>query len=179
MTGGTTGAMTLNAIIFETIPYLTKKYTVVHQTGDLSFSRARTLYRILPQEKKIRYSIHSYLDVRELSWVFHHASLVVGRSGANTIGEMAALGKVGLYIPLPWSAESEQQQNAQILVRAGSAVSLDQQTLTPAKFIETIDVLFKHNAEYQEKAEEFARVIPRDGSVRIVEEIESILSRTT
>ena len=57
--------------------------------------------------------------------------MVIGRSGANTTMELAALGRVALLIPLPWSAGNEQLLQAKWLAAHGGAVVLEQSALTP------------------------------------------------
>lgn len=49
------------------------------------------------------------------------ADIVVGRSGANTVIEVAALGKSAIFIPLPWASGDEQYKNADVLRRNGGA----------------------------------------------------------
>ncbi|MGI4895818.1 MAG: UDP-N-acetylglucosamine--N-acetylmuramyl-(pentapeptide) pyrophosphoryl-undecaprenol N-acetylglucosamine transferase, partial [Janthinobacterium lividum] len=49
------------------------------------------------------------------------ADLVVGRSGAGTVSELAALGLPGVYVPLP-IGNGEQRRNAESVVAAGGGV---------------------------------------------------------
>ena len=55
----------------------------------------------------------------ELPDLYALASLVVGRAGAGTVAELAALGKPALLIPLPGASADEQTRNASLLPRPG------------------------------------------------------------
>lgn len=178
VTGGGTGAQSLNRLLFHVLPALLKRYTIIHQVGDTSLSEAHKIRATLPSEYQDRYIVQSYISVSTLSWVLAHAALVVGRSGANIVMELAALGKVALFVPLPWSAGGEQQENAAWLARHGGAVALIQRELTPQLLKETIEAISKNPESLQKRADAFAGQIPRDGTVRFVRQIEHILLTT-
>jgi UDP-N-acetylglucosamine--N-acetylmuramyl-(pentapeptide) pyrophosphoryl-undecaprenol N-acetylglucosamine transferase len=178
VTGGGTGAQSLNRLLFPVLPSLLKRYTIVHQTGEISFVEAQKIRESLPGNYKNRYIARSYIPTPTLSWILAHASLVVGRSGANTVMELAALGKVAILVPLPWSAGGEQQENAAWLVRNGGAIILTQRELTPKGFEQTIEAASGNLAPLQKRADAFAMHIPRDGTRRLIREIEHILPAT-
>ncbi|MCX6792244.1 MAG: UDP-N-acetylglucosamine--N-acetylmuramyl-(pentapeptide) pyrophosphoryl-undecaprenol N-acetylglucosamine transferase [Candidatus Gottesmanbacteria bacterium] len=178
VTGGGTGARSLNRLLFPVLPSLLAHYTIIHQVGDTSLSEAQKIYAVLPNEYKDRYIVESYLSTPTLSWVLSHASLVLGRSGANTVMELAALGKAALFVPLPWSAGGEQQENAAWLVSHGGAVVLTQRTLTPQLLKREIEATWANITILQQRASAFAVKIPRDGTRRLLREIEHALSAT-
>jgi len=171
VTGGGTGAQSLNRLLFPILPELLKKYTIVHQVGDASLVEAQIIHNE-------RYIVASYFSLTTVSWIFAHAALVIGRSGANTVMELAALGKVALLVPLPWSGGGEQQENAAWLVQNGGAVVLKQAELTPQILEHTIKATWANLASFQQRADACAQHIPRDGTKRLVREIEHILRPT-
>lgn len=175
ITGGSTGAVSLNNLVFPIVKQLTKNYTVVHQTGDESLHRAKELRTRLPSVLQKRYSVHRYIDASMVSWVLHRASLVIGRSGANTVVELAVLGKVAIFIPLPWSGEGEQEANAQWLSKHGGAVVLGQSTATPESLRAAINTLFASLDAHHARAEHFSKMLPRNGASRVVDELATIL----
>ncbi|MFZ5844869.1 MAG: UDP-N-acetylglucosamine--N-acetylmuramyl-(pentapeptide) pyrophosphoryl-undecaprenol N-acetylglucosamine transferase [Patescibacteria group bacterium] len=175
--GGTTGASSLNELVYPGLAGLTTKYMVVHQTGRLSYERALSFRQKLSQAQQEHYLPVPYLDTLEHAWVLSRAALVVGRSGANSVGEIAATGKVAVFIPLPWSAGGEQQKNARYLVDRGSAVMLNQQKLDPLALVATIEETFSHLSQYQKRAEEIAREFPRDGARLFVKEIIAVVTK--
>ncbi len=175
--GGATGSEFINECVFSILSDLTKRYTVIHQTGYSSYNAAQEKASLLPSDQKSRYHPFGYLDVSDLAWAYQHAKLYIGRSGGNTVGELAALGNAAIFIPLPWSAKKEQYKNAKELVDAGSAVILDQKDIaSPAILFEKIKEFFLQYETYQKHAQKFAKTVPRNGALLMVNEIQKILA---
>ena len=59
------------------------------------------------------------------------AHLVVSRSGASTVAELAAIGRPAILGPLPHALDQDQQANAAVLEKAGGAIALRQDDFTP------------------------------------------------
>lgn len=176
ITGGGTGAQSLNRIVYPVLSSLLHTYTIIHQVGDTSLVEAQKIRTALRDEYKRRYIVLPYIPIPELSWVLSHASLVVGRSGANTVAELAVLGKVSLLVPLPWSGGGEQQENADWLARYGGAVVVPQSSLTPLRLRKEIEAVWAQMPELQQRASGFAVTVPRDGTRRMLREIENVLT---
>jgi UDP-N-acetylglucosamine--N-acetylmuramyl-(pentapeptide) pyrophosphoryl-undecaprenol N-acetylglucosamine transferase len=66
---------------------------------------------------------------------FGAASLVLCRSGASTVAELAAAQKPSLLIPFPLAADDHQRCNAEVLVQAEAAVMLIEAQLTPQRLL--------------------------------------------
>lgn len=167
ITGGSTGAHSLNALIFPIVFELVKTYTVIHQVGSGDISKA-------PLHG--RYVVAEYFDVSDVAWIYNHASLVIGRAGANTVAEVAALGVPALFIPLPWAAGDEQKKNATKLASAGMAVVLDQKTLTGDSLLTYIRDMMRTIHPYKKAAEVVAKLYPLDGTKKIVDVLQSMCS---
>jgi UDP-N-acetylglucosamine--N-acetylmuramyl-(pentapeptide) pyrophosphoryl-undecaprenol N-acetylglucosamine transferase len=67
--------------------------------------------------------------------------LVVARSGASTIAELAAIGRPSILVPLPHAIDQDQFANAGVLERAGGAVRLVQDAFTPERLATEIAAL--------------------------------------
>lgn len=176
ITGGSTGAQSLNKYIYGCLPSLVKDFTIIHQTGERSFGRANVMKHTLPDQLKRRYIIKPFFDVKDLAWIYAHAILIVGRAGANTVGEIAALGSVGLFIPLPWSGNAEQQQNAETLVQQGSSDVIAQGEVTSQKIEKEIRRMILHIARYRNNAMAHKKNIPLDAAGNIVAIIENSIT---
>lgn len=163
ITGGSQGALSLNEKILPAIHELTKSYTVIHQTGPISYKNAT------------RYIVERYISISKLSWILAHAMIVIGRSGANTTMELAALGKVAVLVPLPWSAENEQFLHATWLAHFGGAQVIAQDALTPEVLIRTIKKIREQFEQYHRRAENLSLQIPRDGAKRLAKEVYDLL----
>ncbi|OGG03778.1 hypothetical protein A2Z33_04805 [Candidatus Gottesmanbacteria bacterium RBG_16_52_11] len=138
ITGGTTGSDSINRLVYPIASRLAARYTVIHQVGRRWINEARRFRNTLRGDKRRRYLVFPYLDAQDHAYILFRMHFLVGRSGANTVYELGVTGKPALLIPLPWSAAGEQQANAGILVRQGSAKSLNQYQLTPEKLISEI-----------------------------------------
>jgi UDP-N-acetylglucosamine--N-acetylmuramyl-(pentapeptide) pyrophosphoryl-undecaprenol N-acetylglucosamine transferase len=62
-----------------------------------------------------------------------HSHLVVSRSGASTVAELAAIGRPAILVPLPHALDQDQLANAAVLEQAGGAIRIDQAAFTPEK----------------------------------------------
>jgi UDP-N-acetylglucosamine--N-acetylmuramyl-(pentapeptide) pyrophosphoryl-undecaprenol N-acetylglucosamine transferase len=58
------------------------------------------------------------------------AHLIVSRSGASTVAELAAIGRPSILVPLPGALDQDQLANANVLATAGGAIVLKQNAFT-------------------------------------------------
>jgi UDP-N-acetylglucosamine--N-acetylmuramyl-(pentapeptide) pyrophosphoryl-undecaprenol N-acetylglucosamine transferase len=72
---------------------------------------------------------------------FGRADLLVCRSGASTVAEIAAAGKPAIFVPFPAAADDHQNVNARALERVGAAVVVEESNLEAAYLVETIAAL--------------------------------------
>ena len=57
--------------------------------------------------------------------------LVVSRSGAGTVAELAAIGRPSILVPLPGALDQDQFANAGVLAKADAAIRIAQHDFTP------------------------------------------------
>ena len=133
ITGGNQGARDINRYIVNNLEKLTKKYQLIHQTGDArdreDYNLALQAKKSLPKTLRKNYSPKTWLADKEVAWLMQSADLVVGRSGANTIAELLVNETNSLLIPLPFSAKGEQYANAQKAVQMGFGAILEEKDL--------------------------------------------------
>jgi len=67
--------------------------------------------------------------------------IVVARSGASTVAELAAIGRPAILVPLPHALDQDQSANAGVLERAGGAMRLRQDDFTPDRLAAEITAL--------------------------------------
>ncbi|MDO8451478.1 MAG: UDP-N-acetylglucosamine--N-acetylmuramyl-(pentapeptide) pyrophosphoryl-undecaprenol N-acetylglucosamine transferase [bacterium] len=176
ITGGTTGSVSLNRLIFPLIPAFVSRFFIVHQVGEPSLSDAQSVRAGLSKKLATHYHFASYFSVDDHSWSLNRAALVIGRSGANTVGEIAACGKIALFIPLPWAGGNEQYHNAKFLKDAGSAKILLQDTCTKETIRQAIDDLLENARDYRAHAAEIQKRWPNDGAERVVRALDEAFS---
>jgi len=141
ITGGALGAQAINEAVAAILPELLAHYQVVHSRGTqpvaptLDDLRARVA--ALPAATRARYVVREFIGP-ELPHVYALATIVVGRAGAGTVAELAALGKPAILIPLLGTGGDEQTKNARLLADAGGARLLPETDLTPERLLAAI-----------------------------------------
>jgi len=115
-------------------------WTIIHQTGEVSFDRANEYKKNLG-EKGDRYIIQPFFDISDLSWIYAHAEIILGRSGANTVAELSALHKKAIFVPLPWAGGDEQKMNADRYALTGNAMVIEQKHVSEQSLNQAIETL--------------------------------------
>lgn len=169
VTGGSRGASVINETIFSALKELVDKYKVIHQTGAIDYEKARRLQDNLPSSTRSSYEPISLIHPLEISKVYGKADLVIGRSGANTVSEIAAINRPAIFIPIPWARYDEQRKNAQLAVREGFAVLLEQGELTPDKLVKEIERVVVNWDRMAKPRPESEFNIDRDAASNLVE----------
>lgn len=179
VTGGNQGSHVINLVVESVLPRLVKIANVFHQCGHLQaggdFARLQKTRKKLPSNLKKRYHVKKYLTGEEMGTLLNKADLVVCRAGANTLTEIAVLGKPALFIPLPWLYQDEQTKNAQMLVDAGIAEILPQKDLSKKKLYQSINALVQNKNRYEKNAPAAKKLVKLEAAKKIVDEIEAIV----
>ncbi|HEX2282399.1 MAG TPA: undecaprenyldiphospho-muramoylpentapeptide beta-N-acetylglucosaminyltransferase [Thermomicrobiales bacterium] len=177
VTGGARGASPINQRIAALLPGILERVQIVHQTGPLDANpdSANLAQRreLLPEAVRHRYSVVEFIG-DELPDVYAAADLVVGRSGAGTIAELAYVGLPAILIPLPGARGDEQSLNAQVLGDAGAAVVIEQPNATPQRLRAEILALLD-DPERRMRMADAARSIARpDAAARLADALLSL-----
>jgi len=171
ITGGNQGFHLLNEIVNKVLPKLLQKTNLFHQCGHLDatgdFEKLEIAKQRLPVRLRGRYHVKKYLTTQEMGTFLNYADLIVCRAGANTITELAVLGKPALLIPIPYA--SEQIQNAQMLANAGIAQILPQNELSPESLVSSINKMLESIAFYQDNAAKAKKLVDLSASKKIVD----------
>lgn len=167
ITGGSLGAHSVNLHIENILERLLAKYYVIHQVGNISeFSDFERLSKISNQN----YLVKEHFFENELADIFSKCSLVVSRSGANTVFELIALRKPSVLIPLPWSANGEQQAQANLLNKFGTAEIFDQNENSDKLYF-LIEEAMNNLDKYKTGFTELSTIYKKDAANKIVSEI--------
>lgn len=143
--GGSQGAEKINDFILLVLNKLLKDFEIIHVTGTQNFNSISAESKVVIDENLNRY-YHpvGFLDEEKLKHAYRAADIVISRSGAGSIFEIAAIGKPSVLIPLPSAAGNHQSKNAYAYAENGAAMVIEQENLTPNFFIENIELLFIH-----------------------------------
>ena len=96
---------------------------------------------------------------------FEHADLVVCRSGASTVAELAAAGKPSILVPFPFAADNHQLRNAEAFTKAEAARLVVDEELTGQRLCDEITALAADPARLARMGEQ-ARRFARPGAAR-------------
>ncbi len=145
VTGGALGAQSINRAVEAILPDLLQTCRVIHQCGRQDGERMAAVRASLPESLQRRYHVVPFVG-DEIADIFALADLVVGRSGAGTVTEVAAVGKPALFIPLVPTGGDEQTRNARRSVEAGAAVLLPSKELDGPRLLSEIRALLSDPA---------------------------------
>jgi len=145
--GGSRGAQRLNEALPEALRLRTgtAAVSVLHQAGQGRGEPTRQRYEAAAAEPRAAAIAADRIDVRDfiedMAVAYRDADLVICRSGAMTVTELAARGRAALLVPYPHAVDDHQSANARWLSEAGAAELIPQARLTGALLAEWIDRL--------------------------------------
>jgi len=172
ITGGARGSSPINERIERALPLLLPSMQVIHATGPTvangDYTRLRVVREQLPDEWRARYALVETLG-DELRDVYALAALVVGRSGAGTVAELAALGKPSILIPLPGTGGDEATRNARVLADANAALLLPQSEATPELLASHIIALLNDHARRARMSDAARALAPTNAAEKIAD----------
>ena len=131
------------ADLLEAVPGL----TILHQSGARHAETTQAAYRdsaelMLGGGKFPRFSTICRGELQA-------ADLVLARSGASTVAELAAAGKPALLVPFPQAADDHQRKNADVMALGGAARMLIQAEMSDEILLTTLVGLLRDGAELE------------------------------
>jgi UDP-N-acetylglucosamine--N-acetylmuramyl-(pentapeptide) pyrophosphoryl-undecaprenol N-acetylglucosamine transferase len=175
VTGGKQGSHLINETVRGSLSQFLENYNLIHQSGSSTrfqdYQKLSILKDQLPKKLQDRYILQEYFGLDEIGAVYAAAALVVGRAGANTVTELAALGKPAILIPIPWVSRREQFRNAQILAETGAAVVLEEEGLSSRVLRQSLEDIFANLRDYQKGTVAARRLINPVAASQIAAEI--------
>jgi len=171
--GGSQGARAINQAMIRALPELMKRMPglrVIHQTGEREYNEVQAAYA----QVGIPAEISKFID--DMPGFFARADLVLCRSGASTVAEIAAAGKPAIFVPFPLAADDHQRRNVEALERAQAAVVLEETRLDEVWLVDTICALldFPGRLELMGKA---ARAMAHPDAAKDIAELAAKLAR--
>ena len=124
--GGSQGALALNKVVPAAVALLPAdaEVEIWHQSGAATLEAALDAYG----KQQVTARVDAFID--DMNEAYAWADMVVCRSGALTVSELAAAGLGAVLVPYPSAVDDHQTLNAQFLVDAGAAVLIQQKNLT-------------------------------------------------
>jgi UDP-N-acetylglucosamine--N-acetylmuramyl-(pentapeptide) pyrophosphoryl-undecaprenol N-acetylglucosamine transferase len=137
--GGSQGASILSEIVPDGLamlpPSLKRRLQVTQQCRAEDIEQVRERYA----RHGIPADLHTYMtDIPERLMYTH---MMIARSGASTLAELAAAGRPAILVPLPSAMDDHQTANCAELVEAGGARMITQDKFTPVELAKQIQKL--------------------------------------
>ena len=165
--GGSLGAAAINDIVPKGLALIPEadRPVVVHQAGEKHLAQLEKNY----EAAGVRANCVAFVE--DMAGAYEWADLVICRSGALTVAELAAAGVASILVPFPFAVDDHQTYNAKFLASAGGAVLLPQNEMTP----ESVSLLRNYSRgqllQMAEKARALAKPDAAAEVARVCEEI--------
>ena len=165
--GGSQGARAINQAMTRALPQLRKRVPglqVIHQTGQRDYEDTMAAYAraAVPAE------VDKFID--DMPAFFARADLVVCRSGASTVAEIAAAGKPAVFVPFPRAADDHQRRNAEAMEQAQAAVVVEETRLDEVWLVDTLAALLEDPARLG-RMSQAARALARPNAAKEIAEL--------
>jgi len=148
--GGSQGARALNqrmpevaAVLLAAVPGL----TILHQAGARHAETTQAAYAASGAPAD-RWKVQAFLE--DMPKQFAASDLILARSGASTVAELAASGKPSLLVPFPQAADDHQRKNAEVLVEGGAARMLLEQDMSAGELLKVLTALLTDRERLRE-----------------------------
>ncbi|WP_353214332.1 undecaprenyldiphospho-muramoylpentapeptide beta-N-acetylglucosaminyltransferase [Salinisphaera hydrothermalis] len=162
--GGSGGALAINERVPAALAQLdeARRPQIWHQAGR-TLEAAESAYA----EHGVAGRVEAFID--DMAEAYGWADLVVCRSGALTVAELAAAGVGAVLVPYPHAVDDHQRANGQYLVKAGAARLIAQSELTADRLAKELTELTSDRAGLLARAEAARAVAWRNSTRDIVD----------
>jgi len=174
--GGSQGARALNQKmpeiareLLDAVPGL----TILHQAGARHAETTEVAYTASGASAD-RWRVQAFLE--DMPKQFAASDLILGRSGASTVAELAASGKPSLLVPFPQAADDHQRKNAEVLVEGGAAAMLLEQEMTATALLDRLTGLLGNPDRLHEMATIARTFAHPQAAARIAEMVAALAS---
>ncbi len=168
LVGGSLGAKALNEIVPLALALMPvgERPVVIHQSGEKQIDALRANYA----RAGVSAELTAFID--DTAAAFADADVIVGRAGASTVTEIAAVGAAAVFVPFPFAVDDHQTTNARFLVDAGAAWVVPQKELTAASLAALLSAMTRDDLLVRaEKARAVAKLDAVGAVVAACEEV--------
>jgi len=171
--GGSLGAQILNETVPEALASMepASRPLVRHQAGRDKDEATLAAYMSVGVEANVQ------PFVTDMAEAYEWADLVVCRSGALTVSELAAAGMAAVLVPFPYAVDDHQTANAAFLCDAGAARLLPQSELNGESLAGCLNELLSDRAQLQHMAEQARALAQPESTQRVADICEEACNR--
>lgn len=172
--GGSLGSRRINQAVFGLVELWRSRsdLAIWHVVGERDWPERP---RIELAEGGLFYRAVSYQE--EMGLLLAAADVVVGRAGAGSIAELAAMAKPSILVPLPNAPGSHQERNAALLAHAGAAVVVEDRALDAKTLARVLDELLSDRTRLKEMAESARGIARPHGAEELASMLEDVVGR--
>jgi len=134
--------------------------SVRHQTGERTFAGTQAAYAEMGLGSIDDITLEPFIS--DMADAYSWADLVICRSGASTVSEIAAAGLPSILVPYPHHSDQQQTHNANWLVQAGAAFLLEQKGLTTSALKALVLDLHENRNKLQQMSDISKSIAIRD-----------------
>ena len=179
ITGGSQGSHVINQVVMMVVESLLEKFTVVLQTGNAQtfadFDKVTSMREQLPVPLRKHLYVKNMLSASEFGFLLQHATIVLSRSGGNTVSEIMSCGVPAVMVPLFGSQNSEQEKNARFITDKKAGLMLKQVDFKPQTLLVAIETMSKNLDAYTKRAKKLNKLQDPQSAARFYALVKSLL----
>ncbi len=170
--GGSQGARALSEIVPAALARLPEnlrsRLDVTQQCRPEDVEAVQTAYR----KAGIKAEVARFYN--DLPQRMARAHLIISRSGASTVSELAVIGRPAILIPYPYAMDDHQAANATVMERAGAAWAVRQDALDAEKLAKLLQDIFSNPSELARRAAAAHALGRPDAALRLADLVEKL-----
>lgn len=170
--GGSQGARFMSDLVPSAVMAMPEtlrvKLRVTQQCRPEDLDRVVEAYRVASVEAELEPFF------RDMPERMANSHLVVCRSGASTVAELAAIGRPAIMVPLPHALDQDQKANAEILAGAGGGWLIEQKDMTPERLAGDLAALVEDPARLGAAAKAAQAMGRPDAVERLADLVEKV-----
>ena len=173
--GGSQGSTVLNETVPKAIKAMNlqdyKNISIYHLAGHGNNIQVIDIYKSLGISSSSNIEINVEDFTNEIEKIYHNADLVISRSGALSVSEISAFGKVAIFVPLKNSIDNHQKHNAKYLEEKGAAFICEEDESLLENLIDILIKVYKDRKVLEGMMEKSFKSRKLDAEKLIYEEI--------
>ena len=189
--GGSLGALALNQIVPKVLKEMSgeHEFNVWHQTGATKSAPVNDDYaeyanivakHTNEQDESVQSKAKPQVMVTEfiedVEQAYEWADVVICRAGALTVAEVAAAGRVAIFVPLPIAVDDHQTQNAENLAKQGAAIVIQQPELE-STLKQSLTRLFTENDYRENMAQKAKKLSQPEATQKVADYCASLIGK--
>lgn len=174
--GGSQGAKSINETLIEIIKNkINTNYQIIWASGPKQYEVIESTL------KKDNIDINKIKNVKILPYIYNMeemmnlADIIISRSGAMTINEIAITGKPAIFVPFPFATENHQEYNAKMLVNIDAAKMILDKDLNADTLSKTLNEMLKDKSKLTKMGQNANKVAINNVEEKIYGEIKKLI----